>query len=1389
MEIIGKDSPPLSTVEIHSDHAESPKRKRPRLNDDVPVGLELSERIALVKSPTPGSLDVIPSRAVTEDRIDPAISERKSPQSSNPVENMSSHNTAQDSERRTPETTRGTSSPEGIANIDSESPIIELIEDDSDGTIEGEGIGFHLSPAQRLTNVVQQFPSIEGDVSPIKALRGAIRLVVEDRMDADHYEQISDWLEDSVKAANALDRDKSSKRLAIANDVEFWNDLATLVVKLIQKKTVNGLPRKRVLFFSGFFAAYLELVTHLQDVDNEELAILASPNPDPPRLICEKHLRNICYIMQPWERTSIWKTLATAGTNEPDSDFYQKRVLNDLNGNAMLDFILRVKNIAGSPQFWKYTWRCLMYGLQILNSTATNLFPEDAGIMERLVRESISITEVVEQALMHDVSKTTAGLPVDGCATIALEASRLLSNLRVLDEETARAFVKVDASFITEHLTIEDLATLAAESTALQLQWQLLLKGRMDLRIVSVKNMADILIHLFESYRTTPDQQPVLLATARWLIDHNVIDRLVGPESHPEILMRSDKILGFLIATMQWTSDITDEFWNRVVTMQDQRLAAAALTALWQNVGFMDPPLLAQFCDKITTVPMADFTREMTSVAEKIFRKLQIRHECSDTAAGLCLELLTKAFSPGNVNGIAEELQKASQTWLRELSRQSLDSEQRRSLYQQCVMELREASSRAYGSVLAIWAISSVQRTSDIVYILQELDVLTHLAGLLCSRLDSAFNAREQQRALLVGLTLLGYIIKQVPESCLDPDLALHLWRHILGDLAADGGLRNMAWDHLRAVMFELGTKQSPLISNILDAFINQLAPEYFTTGVLHFVETAATYEEQRGGSSAESEDELHTPALTELIWHLVLDAPTNTIEEASTSLLSKTFVQLNEKVPSTTIGATHAALVEKSLRQLQEAASALRLASEDPDQMVVDEGTQGQFLIAPSSCSHEVTNQTTEPAASVDLAQHRRHFSRIVGFLTRFLADVKKDPALNDQSSEARLPSPRKDLSVDSSSGATATIKYQAITAGLQGDIKCLSVSLNASFADLLGELKQQTGFDKFTTFHSGKIIDLDATPEHPASSLSQTGLLIVRSLETTAQSPGTSTSAAVGTSAAERAVSAHLDIIVDFLNLEDELSLPIYHLLHNFPPYGKIRDLVMLGSESTAQLFPEERLVALYSYNAMNRHLCASRARGYNDEAFLLRGIQVLTDSLVSSRFSDLTLRNIEEGACFLVETLLVFLRERPPSQALSAAVVDPVLTGQRLIEMLWAGHRNPTGLLARSAHNIYSTLLEACVQVRAIWEIFVLESSQAELHYWLLTSPSAENIANTIITLCDNNQFVMALTPGDRELAQYYWTILSPSIGTVTDRSVTYKQISVSYTHLTLPTKRIV
>ena len=107
-------------------------------------------------------------------------------------------------------------------------------------------------------------------------------------------------------------------------------------------------------------------------------------------------------------------------------------------------------------------------------------------------------------------------------------------------------------------------------------------------------------------------------------------------------------------------------------------------------------------------------------------------------------------------------------------------------------------------------------------------------------------------------------------------------------------------------------------------------------------METAVTYQEQRGGVFTESEDEIHTPALTELIWHFVLDAPENSIEDASVSLLSKTFVQLHEKVPSTTIGATHAALVERSLRQLQEAAAALRQASQGPDTMVLDTKTEG---------------------------------------------------------------------------------------------------------------------------------------------------------------------------------------------------------------------------------------------------------------------------------------------------------------------------------------------------------------------------------------------------------------------------------------------------------------
>jgi ubiquitin carboxyl-terminal hydrolase 34 len=1384
MDLTRKDSLTLSTVGELSDHADSPKRKRPRLNNDVPVGLELSEGIALEQAPSSGSSDVIHPTNLADDGIDPTVSERVSSQSSTPAENMADHNTRRDRERQTPETARGTSSPEVLSNNGSRSPIIEVIDDDSDGTIEGEAVSFRPSPAQCLANIVQQFPSLEDDVPPIKALRSAIKLIVDDRMDDDYYVHISSWFEDWLQAASLVDR--SSKRRAIAIDIDFWTDLATLALKLIQKKTMKGLPRKRASFITGFFGAYLEIVTHLQDVDAEELVISSGPSSEPPRLISEKHLRNIHLIMQTWDRTSIWKALVSAAPSELDPNLLQKRILEELNENV-LDFISHVKSAALNPRSWKYTWRSVLYGLQILNSTKVHFDSsldeqaDGAGVMKQFVRESISITEGIEQALLQDVSTTTAGVPVDGCASIALEASKLLSTLQVLDGKTARMFIKVNGHFVPKNLTTEDLATLAAESTALQLQWQLLLKGRMDLRIVSVKNIADLLVQLFERYRTVPSQQPVLLAIARWLIDNDVVDRLVGPESHPEILMRSDQILGFLIATTQWTSEMTDGFWNRVVTMQDQRLAAAALTALWRNVPFMDASLLAQFCDKISTVPMNGFSREMISVCEKIFRKLQEMPEGSDNAAALCLVLLAKAFSPGNVNGIAEELQKASQTWLRELSRQTLDFEQRKTLYQQCVMEIREGSSRAHGSVLAIWAMSSAHRTQDIVYVLQELDVLTHLAVLLCSPLDPAFNAREQQRILTVGLTLLGYITKQVPESNLKPDIAFRLWRHVLGDLAADDVLRNFAWDHVRAVMFELGTKQSPLISNILDSFINQLSPEYFTTGVLHFVETAIKYEEQRIGSSAESEDEIHTPALTELIWHLALDAPENSIEEASVSLLSKIFTQLHEKVPTTTIGATHAALVEKSLRQLQEAATAIRQAPEGSDQTTMDTNAEGSIITSPISCGLFDTDFITGRTESVDLGQHRRHFYRTVRFLSRFLADVKQDPVLNDQFTEAKLPSPRKDFLVESSSETTVTIKYQAITAGMQGDVKSLCVNVNASFADLLTELKQQTGFDKFTTFHAGKILHLDATPEHPASSLSQTGLLLVRNLGTMADSPGTSTSAAVGTSAAERAVSTHLDIIVDFLSLEDELSLPVYYLLHNFPPYGKIRDLVMLGPECTPQLFPKERLVALYSYNSMNRHLSAQLARGYNDETFLLKGIQVLTDCLVSERFSDMTLQKTQESACFLVETLIAFLRERPSSQALSAAVTNPVLTGQRLIEMLWAGHMNPVISLARSAHIIYATLLEACLQVRAIWDVFVLEPSQPELHYWLLTSPSAETVADLIVSLCnnDNNQCDMALTPG--ELAQHYWTILLPSIGTVTERGVTSKQMFRAAIHI--------
>jgi len=681
-----------------------------------------------------------------------------------------------------------------------------------------------------------------------------------------------------------------------------------------------------------------------------------------------------------------------------------------------------------------------------------------------------------------------------------------------------------------------------------------------------------------------------------------------------------------------------------------------------------------------------------------------------------------------------------------------LSFERRQKLYSDCLAFKGNVSSQAYGRVHAIVAVLEAQRPADVIWLVEERDVLSSLTVLASHASDLNLSSSQRDHRLYATICLLNFILRRVPQSTFQPSDEKLFMQYLVGDLAADHGFRNLAWSHFKALIPGPGAAESPFINNIIDIYLPRITPSIFNTGLFEFVESVVSYEHRRHQATTTAEDEIITPPLSEVIWHMAFDAPHNTIESTAIAFLSKTFVEAPWIVdaPITLIGATHTALVNRSVKQLEEAAANLRTV-----QIVRQDDT-----VFRESCAAEikVKNSDQTASASAEYQPHRQHFGRTVNFLEKLVQDVRQRKSLNDQATESRLPSPLLRNKSEPSNADAAILKFQPFTIGKQGDVQDLRVSASTTFAQLTDELRKRTGFAKFKIVHCGKPLDLDSSPDHSAASLAGTGLLIVRDLGGTTATGEAGPRITFGSSAAERAVSAHLDTLVAFLNLDAQLSGPVYELLIRFPPHAKVRDLVMLESPNLAELFPiGQHFSTIYSFSCIRRHLTIQLSTGSPDENFLLHGIRALTGVLVAEQFSDIA--RSQEAACFLVDTLVLFLKERPLSSDVSAFLADQKLIASRLFDMLNYSQAHPETRLGLSGYPIYAALLEAALRGREIWNALTSWADRANIHQWLWTSPSAESILNLIKLLANDlptNSCVKTM-----EFASFYWEMVSSMI----------------------------
>ena len=91
-----------------------------------------------------------------------------------------------------------------------------------------------------------------------------------------------------------------------------------------------------------------------------------------------------------------------------------------------------------------------------------------------------------------------------------------------------------------------------------------------------------------------------------------IIEYLVGPESHPELIRLSHNIGSFLVVNKCLTIDIREAIWQPLVDVnRDPRIVHAVTKMVMEFMNHMSYDSVVDLCERATQIPFSSFDASM----------------------------------------------------------------------------------------------------------------------------------------------------------------------------------------------------------------------------------------------------------------------------------------------------------------------------------------------------------------------------------------------------------------------------------------------------------------------------------------------------------------------------------------------------------------------------------------------------------------------------------------------------------------------------------------------------------------------------------------------------------------------------------------------------------
>ncbi|KAI1771399.1 hypothetical protein F4818DRAFT_213002 [Hypoxylon cercidicola] len=907
---------------------------------------------------------------------------------------------------------------------------------------------------------------------------------------------------------------------------------------------------------------------------------------------------------------------------------------------------------------------------------------------------------------------------------------------------------------------------------AIPLEWRIrvfcrLVRSRqMQLRVTAATHLCEDLVL---QWRTYIDRQeagddnsylPYLRHLSEYLVGTAIVDYLLGPTCHPEITQASFNIVGFLAVTKTYTPAQTDLLWQTLTSTQDPRISDAIVRMMSKVVGLLDSESLSYMCEKFYDLPIESFSSCMRDLFDQVTKQMQEKllpyHLVPLAPYKICLRLLQESsiYKPQG-SAVYPEIHQFALSKFSNLLHAGPDPVGRQSIWMGCVQDIAAKSETTSGSLQVLSTL--LGNAPSLQMLIAEHD----LARLLVDELESTIAKAKAAGVATVFANPIGLARRRIITnvimghgSTIDSELGRRLWDLLVGDGAACQDDRKAAWDDLNMAL-KRTRLDNPFLSACLRDYLPGLPSTCYCAGSLAFVREAIIPLANDVNSIVLDDDSSLRSAGIELLWQMILTAPSHTIEEDAISTLVDDIYVDSKSITSYPLHRArrvHFALVQRCLQQLKDAAQRLKSFGGEIS------GEDGEFT----------TVETTDDQRQ----KYELQFTRSLQVLVALLKSLQTKPhftAPDLRSLMLQAPS-----SVD---GDLAELKYQSFDGDDQSEIKSLNIGLKNTASSLLASLREATGFDNYRLYFRGQT--LAPSESDICKSIEElgirSGLILVKKESGIATSPRR---IKPGASPLDIEILSHFKDLWEYLSMEEKLAREIYQFLVSLPADDSILTAFEDPETSYRDVFPfGQPFKSLYALHALREYLNTRRLKSNvmqvsspdseiqvkttNDQQdALTRAVSLIVAAICDPEVVE---RGSSEALALklsleLVDNFLQLVKETGHVEAV-AQLLNLDLQS-RLSAMLASAASAQTNQVSIELINrCFESLLECCAKSTVFWDGFRDQTEvQRVAQRLLLDDPRQivrQNIAKKIImkSLYDHGPSVAQAL----DFAEFFWPVV--------------------------------